>query len=213
VERRPRETADEGGTGVETTDLEAREHRSKPGAPPPFERLKRAFERVLWESRLVVIVAVVVSVLLAFGAFYMATADAVTMLRHLAPYGHPDLSAAARDGLRKELVTDTVNAVDGYLFGAIMLIFGMGLYKLFIGKIPAAEAAPLAPHLLRIDSLDDLKDRLAKVVLLVMVIEFFQHALETDYDRALDLLYLALGILLVAAALYLTSHKPPQNRG
>jgi uncharacterized membrane protein YqhA len=188
-----------------------REHRSKSEAPPPVERLKRAFERVLWESRLVVIIGVVVSILLAFGAFYMATADAAAMLRHLAPYGHTELSAAARNGLRKELITDTVNAVDGYLFGAIMLIFGLGLYKLFISKIPVAEAAPSAPHLLHIKSLDDLKDRLAKVVLLVMVIEFFEHALETEYVRALDLLYLALGILLVAAALYLTSHKPPQN--
>jgi uncharacterized membrane protein YqhA len=198
--------------GVETAVVEEREHLSESGVPQPTGRLKRAFEWALWESRLVVIVAVVVSVVLAFGAFYMATADAATMLRHLAPYGHSDLSASARDGLRKELVTDTVNAVDGYLFGAILLIFGLGLYKLFISKIPAAEAAPSAPHLLHIESLDDLKDRLAKVVLLVMVIEFFQHALETEYDRALDLLYLALGILFVGAALYLTSHKAPPGQ-
>ncbi|HUX86217.1 MAG TPA: hypothetical protein VMW65_04385, partial [Chloroflexota bacterium] len=46
---------------------------------------------------------------------------------------------------------------------------------------------------------------LAKVVLLVLIIEFLQYALRVPLESALDLLYLATGILLIGAAIYLSS--------
>jgi uncharacterized membrane protein YqhA len=58
---------------------------------------------------------------------------------------------------------------------------------------------------LLIESVDDLKDRLAKVVLLVLIVEFLQYALGARYTSALDLLYLAVGIALIGLALYLSS--------
>ncbi len=59
-----------------------------------------------------------------------------------------------------------------------------------------------------VSSLNDLEDKVARLVLLVLVIEFFGRALNLDYARALDLLYLAGGILLVSAALYLSGLRP-----
>ena len=70
-----------------------------------------------------------------------------------------------------------------------------------------AERSGIASRLLLIRSLDDLKDRLGKVVLLVLVIRFFQQALALDLSSPLELLYLGGGILLVGAALYLTSRS------
>jgi len=43
------------------------------------------------------------------------------------------------------------------------------------------------------------------VVLLILVVEFLQYTLGTHVTGALDLLYLAVGIALVAVAAYLTS--------
>ncbi|HLL38872.1 MAG TPA: hypothetical protein VK357_04310 [Rubrobacteraceae bacterium] len=40
--------------------------------------LALVFERVLWGSRFAVLIAVVGSIVLAFGAFYLATADVST---------------------------------------------------------------------------------------------------------------------------------------
>jgi len=54
-----------------------------------MKSLERAFERVLWQSRLLVVVAVVGSAFLAFGAFYMATVDVVILLGNLLPYASP----------------------------------------------------------------------------------------------------------------------------
>jgi uncharacterized membrane protein YqhA len=86
-----------------------------------------------------------------------------------------------------------------------MIIFSLGLYELFIGRIVAAETSEVAPRLLLIHTLDDLKDRLAKVVFLILIVRYFEYALQSDIGGPLDLLYLAIGIALVALSLYLTS--------
>jgi uncharacterized membrane protein YqhA len=166
--------------------------------------LERAFERVLWQSRLLVVVAVVASALLAVAAFYIATVDVVFIFRDLVPYASPDLDPTARDGLREATVT-IVKAVDGYLIAAIVFIFAVGLYELFVSKIDVSgEAARRLPRMAQVASLDDLKDRIAKLILLVLIIEFFKYALKLKYTTPLDLLYLAIGILFIGGALFLS---------
>jgi uncharacterized membrane protein YqhA len=110
-----------------------------------------------------------------------------------------------REALREATVAGIVKAVDGYLIAAIVLIFALGLYELFINKIDTIqEAARTAPRLVQVASLDDLKDRIAKLILLVLIIEFFQYALKLKYTSPLDLLYLAIGVLFIGGALYLS---------
>jgi uncharacterized membrane protein YqhA len=167
---------------------------------------ERVFELLLWRSRLAMLVAVIGSVVLAFGTLYMATVDVVVLLGKLPRYADSALATEARADLRGAIVTGIVKAVDGYLIAAIMFIFALGMYVMFISRIEAAESSDAGPKLLRFASLDDLKGRIAKVILLVLVIEFFQAALKLSYGTPLDLLQLALGILLVAAALMLGGH-------
>ena len=64
--------------------------------------------------------------------------------------------------------------------------------------------------MLIIRNLDDLKDRLAKVVLLILVVKFFQHAQRMSFNTPTDLMQLSIGVLLIAAALYL-SHRHSHN--
>ena len=68
-----------------------------------------------------------------------------------------------------------------------------------------AGSSENAPRTLVIQSVDDLKERLGRVVLLALVIEFFQQSLRLDYGRPIELLYMAVGILLIGAALYLSA--------
>ena len=86
-----------------------------------------------------------------------------------------------------------------------MLIFAMGLYELFISKIDVAENNELAQRILLIRSIDDLKDRLAKVIFLVLIVKYFEYALHGSYTTPSSLLQLAAGILMIAGALWLTS--------
>jgi uncharacterized membrane protein YqhA len=167
--------------------------------------LERFFEQMLWRSRLLVVVAVISGAVLAAGTVYMATVDVVLLLGKLAQYASPALDATGRAALREDLIAGTVKAVDAYLIAAILLIFALGLYELFIDRIdPSETAARMVPHLLQIASVDDLKDRIAKLVLLVIIIEFFVYALKVKYATPPDLLYLAVGVLFIGGALYLS---------
>lgn len=173
----------------------------------------RLFEETLWGSRLLVLVAVVFGLLLALGAFYLATVDVFYFLGYLREYADLSLQSAAREELRAGAITAIVKAVDGYLIASILIIFALGLYELFVSKLDAAERSEIIPRLLLIRNLDELKERIASLVLLVLVIEFFQRALQLEYERPLDLLYFATGVLLVSAALYLGSRKPSKSKG
>ncbi len=169
-------------------------------------RFERGFEIVLWNSRLLMLIAVVASLAVALAMFYVTTVDIVSLVPHLSHYHDLSLSADARVQLRSTIVAHVVEVVDGYLLAAIMLIFALGLYELFVSRIDIAEGSEFAERLLLIRSLDDLKDRLAKVVLLILVVKFFEYALQISITEAIDLLWLGLGIALVSAALVL-SHR------
>jgi uncharacterized membrane protein YqhA len=179
---------------------------------PRVLMVESIFEQVLWRSRLVMVVGVVASILMALGVFYIATVDTAYALRSILAYGANGLDPAVRSGARVEVVTSVIKAADSYLIAAILLLFGLGLYELFINHINAAEQSEVAPRLLVVRSLDDLKDRIAKLILLVLVIEFFQYALQLNYTTAQDLLFLSIAILLVGVAMYVSSLKTRDNQ-
>jgi uncharacterized membrane protein YqhA len=164
--------------------------------------VEKAFENVLWHSRLVVMTAVLASLLAAFAMFYTASVDAFYMIAHLGNYASPELSLEARTALRSATVTHVVEIVDGYLLATFLLIFALGLYELFISKIDHAQESESASNVLLINSLDDLKSRLAKVVMMILVVRYFEHALGMDFTSPLDLLQFAGGIALLGLALY-----------
>ncbi len=164
--------------------------------------IESLFEKGLWQSRLVVLVAVLASLAVSFCMFFVATVDVIGLLGHMLHY--PETADAGRMEARSAIVTHVVEVVDGYLLATILLIFALGLYELFVSRIDVAEGSEFAERVLLIRSLDDLKDRLAKVVLLILVVKFFEYALQMEIKTTLELLWLALGIMLVSAALWLT---------
>lgn len=169
-----------------------------------MNRLESLFENFLWESRWIVLSAVLTSLLAGFALFYISTVDAYYMVVHLFHYASPLLDTAARSELRGETVAHVVQIVDGYLLATVLLIFALGLYELFISKIDKAERAEATSKVLAIHSLDDLKARLGKVVLMILIVKFFEHAIRMSYGSPIDLLYFAGGIVLIGLALYLS---------
>jgi uncharacterized membrane protein YqhA len=55
-----------------------------------------------------------------------------------------------------------------------------------------------------IESLDDLKSRLAKVILMILIVKLFEYALKVQVTTALDMLWFAGSLALVGLALYLS---------
>jgi uncharacterized membrane protein YqhA len=167
-------------------------------------RLEQVFEKTLWASRLIVLVAVIASLVVGVAMFFVATVDTVGHIRSMGTYLSSFVRADQHEAMRTEIVTQVVEAIDGYLLGIVMIIFSFGLYELFISRIDPAEASDRSPRILLINSLDDLKHRLAQVVLLILVVKFFERALSIPFTGPIDLVYFSVGILLIAAALYLS---------
>jgi uncharacterized membrane protein YqhA len=166
--------------------------------------MERLFESMLWNSRFVVVISVLVSLVTAFAMFYMATVDAYYLISHLGEYLSPDLIGEARKDFRAGTVTHVVEVIDGYLLATVLLIFALGLYELFISKIEQAEESETQSSVLAINSLDDLKTRLGRVVIMILIVNFFEHAISMDFHGPLELLALAGGIALIGLTLYLT---------
>lgn len=162
------------------------------------------FEGALWRSRYIILCAVVASMAAGFGIFYMATVDVYYLVAHVIHYADPGMTEEARKVLHDNTITHIVEVVDGYLLATVMLIFSLGLYELFISDIDQAHGSKASSKILVIENLDDLKGRLAKVILMILIVTLFEEALNLKIENPLDLLYLGASIALVALSLYLS---------
>jgi uncharacterized membrane protein YqhA len=112
--------------------------------------------------------------------FYMASVDAFYLVSHLGNYLSADLIGEARKDFRAETVTHVVEVIDGYLLATVLLIFALGLYELFISKIEQAEEFETSSSVLAIHSLDKLNTRLGRVIIMILIVNCFEHAISMN---------------------------------
>ncbi|MDD2651612.1 MAG: YqhA family protein [Sulfurimonas sp.] len=165
--------------------------------------LEKFFENSLWSSRFIIVLAVFFGLVGAVLLFVVASFDvyetAVYVINTYVTHAHPE-------HFHEEVVGGIIGAVDLYLIGVVMIIFSFGLYELFISDIdPAKDEHGEENQLLAVHSLDQLKDKISKVIVMVLVVGFFQKVGHTTYSGALDMLYLALSIAAVAVGLFFLS--------
>ena len=164
--------------------------------------IEKIFEGIIWRSRFVVILAVVFGLIGAFVLFIVASMDiwgvATYTFNTIITHAHPEK-------FHEDIVSGLIGAVDLYLIAVVMFIFAFGLYELFISDIDEAMDDGKANKILAIHSLDQLKDKIAKVIVMVLVVSFFQKVLHMEYKTALEMLYFALSIASLAVGLYYLS--------
>ncbi len=162
--------------------------------------LERIFENSLWSSRFIIILAVIFGLVGAVVLFLVASIDIFTTAKYvITTY----LTGAHPENFHQDVVGGIIGAVDLYLIGVVMLLFSFGLYELFISDIDVAKCEEGNENkILTIHSLDQLKDKISKVIVMVLVVGFFQKVGHTQYNGALDMLYFALSITAVAVGLF-----------
>lgn len=175
-----------------------------PKAPNEQSRWERRIETALWGSRFLVLIAVVPSLLGSLALFVVGTMDILEVVVGVIRYY---LWGSSQD-IHDNLVPDIIIAVDIYLIAIVLLIFSLGIYRLFVSRIDQAETR-YPSHPFNVASLDQLKDKIARVVILAVIIEFFRAVVDIRFATALEAIYLALSVLALAATLYLMSksHK------
>ncbi len=160
--------------------------------------LESLFEGAIWRSRFIVLLAVIFGLVGAVILFAVASLD----IWHVATHTfHVIITGAHPETFHEDIVAGIIGAVDLYLIAVVMFIFAFGLYELFISDIDEASGKN-GSKLLAINSLDQLKDKIAKVIVMVLVVNFFQRVLHTSFATPLEMLYFALSIAALAVGLY-----------
>ncbi len=165
--------------------------------------IEKLFEGMLWNSRFVVLIAVIAGLVTSLFMFYIASVDVFYLAMHLGEYASADLTGNERENFRSATVTHVVEVIDGYLLAVVLLLFALGLYELFISKIDQAKSSE-TQSVLVIRNLDDLKARLGRVILMILIVNFFEHAINMSFENALELLALAASVAFIGLTLYFT---------
>ncbi|MSN95780.1 YqhA family protein [Campylobacter sp. FMV-PI01] len=160
--------------------------------------IEKIFEKILWNSRIITILPVIFGLIGAIICFVIASYDIVKVL--VGAWQYFAIGNKALD-LHSDAVGAIVGAIDLYLMALVLFIFSFGIYELFISEI---EPMKLSKHskVLEVKSLDQLKDKIGKVIVMVLIVNFFQRVLHTKFETPLEMCYLALSILGLCVGLY-----------
>lgn len=185
---------------MEHTQEEQQKHLEKARAEDAKDSswIENIFEGTLWRSRLLVILAVISSLLGSMVLFIIGSLDMIDVL--LKTWGYYILGDHSYD-LHAKVVGELIGAIDLYLIAVVLLIFSFGIYELFVSQIDEAKESE-SSQILEIHSLDELKDKIAKVIIMVLVVKYFQMVLDMSFNGALEMLYLAISILGLSLALF-----------
>lgn len=160
--------------------------------------LEKFFEILLVKSRFVTLLPVIFGLIGAFVLFFIASYDIVKVLIYTFEYFILPQSSV---DLHDDVVGLIIGAVDLYLMALVLFIFSFGIYELFISEIEDFKQSKQS-RVLQVHSLDQLKDKLAKVIIMVLVVNFFQRVLQMKLENMLDMTYLAGSTLALCIGLY-----------
>lgn len=160
--------------------------------------LEKIFEFLLIKSRIVTILPVIFGLIGAFVLFIIASYDVFKVILYTYNYF---FGLNTNIDLHEDVVALIIGAVDLYLMALVLFIFSFGVYELFISEIEEFKQMKQS-KVLEVHSLDQLKDKLAKVIIMVLIVNFFQRVLQMKFSTPMDMTFLAGSILALCLGLY-----------
>ena len=165
-------------------------------------KLEDKFESFLWNLRYVVILAVILSVLASITLFIIGSWDIIHSIVFQNPLTNDSITH------NNDLLFKIISSIDIFLIGIVLLIFGFGVYELFISEIDIAKDK-FSNSTLKISTLDQLKNKIIKVVIIVLIVKFFEKILKLtpNFNTPQDLLLLSISILSICLGFFLINKK------
>lgn len=176
-------------------------------APTKSQAMEETVEKVIYQCRFVAFLGVFGSLIGAVLCFVKGcNIVAASFIDHL-----------SRSGKAMVLL---VEATDVYLLGTVMMIFGMGLYELFVSNLDIAKSLPdqedrsnlfglftlvERPKWLEIKSVNELKTKVGHVIVMLLLIGLLDNSKKAAINTPTDLLCFSVSILLCSCGLYLLS--------
>ncbi len=173
------------------------ENDTKAGRPERGQQhtVERVFERSLWSTRYFVLLGVICSALSALVLFIAGSLEVLQVLVEYVGVGEHHLT-------HERILIGIIGAVDFYLIALVLLIISFGIYELFISEIDVARHENRFGGVLDIESLDDLKNKIIKVIIMVLIVNLFQRVLSMEFSTSLDMLAMALSIGVICVGVY-----------
>lgn len=171
-----------------------------------LKRLELLWEMLLWRFRLIAIVPVVMSLASTLLTFALGTRDIVKSIRFF--FFAPETEKAANTAL-----ASMVSGIDFYLIGVALLIFGYGLYELLISEIDVYRSQSDTDDsggLLDIRNLDQLKEKLVKVLVVALIVSAFKSMISLPVTDVNTLLSFCVCVLLLSLSGFLIAIKTPK---
>ncbi|WP_317136386.1 YqhA family protein [Methanochimaera problematica] len=157
--------------------------------------IERVFEKMLWSTRYVVLLGVIFGALSAIILFIAGSLEIYdVLLDYLAESGgHLE---------HEDILIGIIGAIDFYLIALVLLIFSFGTYELFISELEIARMKGDFGNILEVKNLDDLKNKIIKVIIMVLIVSFFQRILSMDFTTSMDMLAMAVSISVICIGVY-----------
>ena len=150
--------------------------------------------RLLTKSRFLALLAVFGSLAASAALLVYGVLDVVRAI-------YEAFNAGINSNTLKTLSLELIAGVDAFLLGTVFLIVALGLYELFIDpNLPT-------PDWLQVRHLDDLKDKLVKVVVVVLGVLFLGLVASWDGQRDLLRIGFAIASVIFALAFFLGQQK------
>jgi uncharacterized membrane protein YqhA len=164
--------------------------------------MSNKLEKILWNFRYITILAVLLSIISAFSLIVLGSWDIIQAVIFYNPLFDDSISN------NNELLFKIISAIDLFLIGIVLLIFGFGIYELFVSEIDFANTK-FTESTLKIRDLDQLKNKIIKVIIIVLIVKFFEKVLKysENFTTPMDLLYFGLSILSICLGYFLINRK------
>lgn len=171
------------------TDARSRAERDHPADATAGRSVSHALApvgRAIGRSRLIVLLAVLAVLLVAFSLFLLGTIKALTGVWH----AWQSLFQGRIDST--DLTVEFLEIVSLMLKAVIFYLIGVGLYSLFISPLNLTIA-------LGVESLTDLETKVISVVVVIMAVTFLEHFIL--WENPAETLQRGIALALVVAAL------------
>lgn len=155
--------------------------------------------KLLAQSRYLVIIAVLGSLLASFLVIVFAAFDIV---RIAVEVFQSDITAS---GAGKHVAVGAIELIELFLLGVVLYVIALGMYQLFI------ERDAYVPHWLEIRSLDNLKERILSTVLVMLAVTFLGYAVTWDGSMNIIGVGIAVGIVIAGLAYTIKLGKQPEQ--
>ena len=155
------------------------------------KQTKKFFENILFKSRYIILLAVV-SLIISSVFIFIWTLINFTLFSFYETY------------TTKEIIIQLITSVDLFLLWIVTLIVWFTMYEIYLKSDNAKLRIPRA---FIVNSLNDLKDKLTSVILIILIITYFQYSIQLEYKNSYELLAFAVWIFFISLSIYFSKKK------